>query len=58
MSIPFICQTATTQDPAASPNVVVSAAAVAALRFLVVAAGVVSKAFVGFSFTAKAELNR
>src|SRR6266545_3002025 len=46
MSIPFICRTATTQDAAASPSVAVSAAAVAAVLALVMAAergvGVVS----------------
>jgi hypothetical protein len=35
MSIPFICRTATTHDPAASPSVAVSAAAVAAVPALV-----------------------
>jgi hypothetical protein len=38
MSIPFICRTATTQDAAASPRVAVSAAAVAAVLALVMAA--------------------
>jgi hypothetical protein len=38
MSIPFICRTATTQDAAASPRVAVSAAAVAAVLALVIAA--------------------
>src|SRR3989442_14115877 len=38
VSIPFICRTATTQDAAASPSVAVSAAAVAAVLALVMAA--------------------
>src|SRR5260221_14304441 len=37
MSIPFICQTATTQDAAASPSVAVSAVAAAAVLVLVMA---------------------
>jgi hypothetical protein len=36
---PFICRTATTQDAAASPSVAASAAAVEAVRVLVMAAG-------------------
>jgi len=38
MSIPFTCRMATTQDAAASPSVAVSAAAVAAVLALVMAA--------------------
>jgi hypothetical protein len=38
MSIPFICRTATTQDATASPSVAVSAAVVAFVFALVIAA--------------------
>jgi hypothetical protein len=53
MSIPFICQIATTHDAAASPSVAITAA----MPTLVVA-GLGSMAFVGFRSTAKAEVNR
>ena len=53
MSIPFICQTATTHDAAASPSVAVNAA----VATLVVAAGP-ALASAGLRSTAKAEVNR
>jgi hypothetical protein len=53
MSIPFICQTATTHDAAASPIVAISAA----LPTLVLA-GLASNAFAGFRLMAKAEVKR
>jgi hypothetical protein len=53
MSIPFICQTATTHDAAASPSVAISAAVPTLL-----VAGLASMAFVVFRSTAKAEVKR
>jgi hypothetical protein len=54
MSIPFICQTATTQDAAASPSVAVRAAG----PTVALVAGLASEVFVGFRSAAKAEANR
>jgi hypothetical protein len=53
MSIPFICQTATIHDAAASPSVAISAAVPTLL-----VAGLASMAFVVFRSTAKAEVKR